>query len=82
MNTSSRGRVEKPGETPNVAWQTRNAEPTAFENQMGDALEQAFAADALELGEVVEHLKKQGCKDPQGNPWTEASLQEWLRQRA
>lgn len=82
MSTPARGRVEKPGEAQNIVWQTRTAEPTAFENRVGDALEKAFASGVEELPALIESLRAQGCLDPQGQPWTEESLQAWLRQRA
>ena len=81
MSSSARGRIEKPGEAVNVEWQTRSRPPTEFENLVGDALEQAFAAGAESLPELVSKINEL-LKDPQGTPWTETSLQEWLRQRA
>ena len=74
--------MEKPGQAVNVAWQTRAAPPTDFENRVGDALEQAFAQGAESLQEVLAAFAKIDLKDERGQPWTEASLQEWLRQRA
>ena len=82
MNAPSRGRVEKPGEAVNVEWQTRSRPPTEYENLVGNALEQAFDSGAEQLSQVRERFEKIGFKDPQGKPWTEESLQAWLRQRA
>jgi hypothetical protein len=79
MKQPARGRIEKPDEVENVVWQTRDSEPTDYENRLGDALEQAFADGALELGEVVERLNKLKFPDPDGRPWTEASFQAEMR---
>ena len=76
---STRGHIDKPV---NVVWQTREAPPTDFENRVGDALEQVFDAGIEALPALIAKLAELGCKDPQGRPWTEQSLQEWLRQRA
>ena len=59
-NVAGKGVIEKPGETDNFIWQTRKAEPTQYENDFGDALEQVFEAGALELHEVVERLESRG----------------------
>ena len=82
MNAPSRGRVEKPGEAVNVEWQTRRAAPTEFENRMGDVFEKVFDSGVEALPAVVAKINELGSRDPEGKPWTEDSLQAWLRQRA
>ena len=79
MKQSARGRIEKPDEVENAVWQTRDAEPTDYENRLGDALEQVFADGAAALGEVVERLNKLKFPDRGGRPWTEASFQAEMR---
>jgi hypothetical protein len=71
-----RGRIEKPENAVNVPWQTRLAPPTAYENRLADALEQVFAAGALELPELVRELNRLGVTAPDGSAWTEASFQQ------
>ena len=70
---AGRGAVEQPQ---NIEWQTRAAPPSAFENRLGDALEQVFAAGADTLPEVVERLNELRAFDAAGARWTEASFRE------
>jgi hypothetical protein len=74
---ASRGEVEIPR---NIAWQTRAAPPTEHENRLGDALERIFAADIESLPELVAQLNAEGSRDPAGQPWTEGSFQEHMKQ--
>ena len=71
-----RGAVEQPQ---NLAWQTRAAPPTEFENRLADALEQAFGAGAETLAEVVARLNQMEVLDAAGARWTEASFQALLQ---
>lgn len=68
--TAGKGTIEKPGEFPNIIWQTRSAPPSEYENQLGDALEKAFTAGAETLDEVVARLNEQGMLTSDGLPWT------------
>jgi hypothetical protein len=77
-----RGDIEKPGVANNIAWQTRAAPPSAYEDALGDALEQAFAADAADLPALVTKLNQLGSRDPAGQPWTEASFQREIKRLA
>lgn len=79
MKQPRRGRVEKPEDAVNVALQTRLAPPTEYENRLGDALEQVFAAGAVELSEVVCRLNALKVPAPDGDPWTEASFEDAMR---
>ena len=79
MRPPQRGRIEKPDEARNVAWQTRSAQPTEYENRLGDALEQVFASGAHELGEVIQGLKELKVLAPDGKPWTEESFKAEMR---
>jgi len=75
VEQAARGRVEKPDEAVNTVWQTRLAPPTEYENALGDALEQAFAAGAQTLADVVEKLNALGSRAPDGSHWSEASFE-------
>jgi len=55
-----------------VVHQTRDREPTEYENLLGDALERIFAGGATELPEVVQGLNELAAPSPSGQPWTEA----------
>jgi recombinase-like protein len=74
-----RGRIEKPGEAANVTWQTRTAQPSDYENRLGDALEKIFDSGAIELGEVVKGLNDLKILSADGKPWTEASFQQVMQ---
>lgn len=67
---NAKGAVERPGEAPNIPWQTRSALPTDYENRLGDALEQVFESGASKLEEIVVRLNALGCLTPDDQPWT------------
>ena len=76
---AGRGRIEKPGQSPNIVWQTRSSTPTEYENQLADALQQIFDADVVELGDVVRRLNEMGIKAPYGDAWTEESFRSEMK---
>lgn len=61
-----------------VVNQTRDREPTEYENLLGDALEQVFAGGATELEAVVAGLNEIEAPSPDGQPWTAELLQAEL----
>ena len=67
---AGKGYIEHPGEIENIVWQTRSAEPTLYENELADALINAFDTGIEELGPLVEHLNSNGVYAPDGTPWT------------
>ncbi|KDB06844.1 hypothetical protein LIG30_3863 [Burkholderia sp. lig30] len=69
-NVAGNGQIEIPGQTENLIWQNRKAEPTQYENDLGDALERVFDAGATELSDVVDGLNRIGFRTPDGAPWT------------
>jgi hypothetical protein len=73
-NVAGKGVIEQPGQTENMVWQTRKAEPTQYENDFGDALEQVFEAGAAELDEVVAGLNRIGFRTPEGAAWNAERL--------
>jgi hypothetical protein len=73
-NVAGKGVIEQPGKTENFIWQTRKAEPTQYENDFGDALEQVFESGAAELDEVVAGLNRIGFRSPEGAAWTAERL--------
>jgi hypothetical protein len=73
-NVAGKGVIEQPGHIENFIWQTRKAEPTQYENDFGDALEQVFEAGASELDDVVAGLNRIGFRSPEGAPWTAERL--------
>ena len=77
-NIAGKGQIEIPGQAPNIVWQHRAAEPTAYENALGDALERVFADGAETLDEVVAALNALNQHDADGRPWTTASFEATL----
>jgi hypothetical protein len=73
------GEIERPGESVNLAWQTRAAPPTDYENRLGDALERVFADGAGTLEEVVAGLNSANCPTPSGAPWDAATFESEIR---
>ncbi|AOK56602.1 hypothetical protein WT15_16205 [Burkholderia stagnalis] len=69
-NVAGKGQIEIPGQVENCVWQNRKAEPTQYENDLGDALERVFEAGATELDDVVAGLNRIGFRTPDGAPWT------------
>jgi hypothetical protein len=73
-NVAGKGVIEQPGQQENMIWQNRKAEPTQYENDFGDALEQVFEAGAVELDDVVAGLNRIGFRTPEGSPWNAERL--------
>jgi hypothetical protein len=66
-------------ELKNIPWQTRAAAPTAYENELADAMEKAFDEGVTELPALVKRLNQLGVQSTDGQPWTDDSLQAELR---
>src|SRR5258706_14324072 len=66
--------LETPGAARNVAWQTRAALPSEYENALADALQGIFAAEIYDLPGIVAGLDRAGLKTAAGVAWTEASF--------
>lgn len=77
-NIAGKGQIEIPGQTHNMVWQNRKAEPTPYENDLGDALECVFETGATELADVVAGLNQIGFRAPDGAPWTAERLRAEL----
>ena len=76
---AGKGVIEKPGHSHNLVWQTRSAPPTAYENQLGDALEVVFESGAAELADVVAKLNELGVRAPDGEPWTPSRFEAEMK---
>lgn len=59
----------------NETHQTRHAEPTTYENLLGNAIERAFAAGIHDLNGLVDQLNISGPTGPNGENWTPESYQ-------
>jgi len=53
-----------------VVHQSRDAEPTEYENLLADALELAFGAGVTEIEGVVDSLIADAVPAPKGQTWT------------
>ena len=73
--------IERPDRVENIAWQTREAAPTAEESALADALQSIFAEEIYELPRVVERLNRLGVAAPAGAAhWTEDLFRAHLHQ--
>lgn len=50
--------------------QTRLAPPTAWEDRLADAIEDAFSAGHWELHALVDFVREEGVTDRDDGPWT------------
>jgi hypothetical protein len=55
--------------------QARQRPPTAYQDQLGDALERAFAAGHWELDALLAQLNHSGPLAPNGQAWTADNFQ-------
>lgn len=60
----------KPQQQYLVIHQTRDRQPTDYENLLADAIEQAYAQGVHELEALVERLNADCVPSPGGKPWT------------
>lgn len=79
---AGKGEIDKPGQVPNIRWQTRSSTPTEYENQLGDALEKVFSEGIDSLPGVVAKLNEIGMLSPEGGLWTETSFQAEMHRLA
>jgi hypothetical protein len=66
--------VEAPDGARNVVWQTRAAEPTAYEHRLADALQAIFADEVYDRPGIVARLNRAGLTTEAGALWTEAGF--------
>ena len=62
-----------------VIHQTREREPTEYENLLADAIEAAYAQGVDDLGPLVEHLNRNCVPSPGGKPWTPALFESEMK---
>ena len=61
-----------------VVHQSRDRDPTDYENLLGDALERIFAKGVTEIDQVVAELNALEAPAPDAAPWTRALLESEL----
>ena len=54
-----------------VVHQSRDKDPTEYENLLGDALEKAFASGVTDISGVVAGLNNDAVPAPGGQDWSE-----------
>ncbi len=74
-NVAGKGKIEVPGQMPNIVWQNRTAPPSEYENALGDAFEAVFENGAATLDDVVAGLNDMGFRMPDGQAWTAATFE-------
>jgi hypothetical protein len=62
--------------------QTRKHVPTAFENRLGDAIEDAFARGIHDLEPLVAAINEFGSAAPDAQPWTTETFTSTLKRLA
>jgi len=70
------GMVEAPGEGVNLRWQSRESEPSDYENALADAIEGAYLAGARTPQQFADHLNTAGVASLSGMGWNAASLEQ------
>jgi hypothetical protein len=74
-DAAGKGTIERPGDVVNIVWQTRAAPPSEYENRLGDALVECFAAGIEAVEPLVARLNEMGVQAPDGARWTVASFE-------
>jgi len=62
--------IEVPGKAENFCWQSRLSAPTPYEDDLADALEQAYESGAKTAEEIVNSFNKMHFKTQSGLSWT------------
>jgi hypothetical protein len=60
--------------------QTRAGEPSAWQQELANAIESIFTKGARELDEVVAGLNRSRVRPPNGGDWTAESFQAVMRE--
>jgi hypothetical protein len=66
----------------NETHQSRAAQPTAYEDLLGDAIERAYGQGMTELDALVGYLNASGPSGPNGQPWTGAVFEQKMARLA
>lgn len=59
--------------------QTRDHEPTDYENLLGDGIEKAYAAGIHDLPGICKSLNEDCVPSPNGTPWTPELFQQEMK---
>ena len=78
-NVAGKGKIELPEEMVNIVHQTRAASPTDYENELGQALEEIFSDNVIELENIISRLNEMGVQTHSGAAWTEESFRSEMK---
>ena len=71
--------IERPGQVINIVHQTRATSPTDYENELGQALEEIFSDNVIELEIIISRLNEMGVQTHSGAAWTEESFRSEMK---
>ena len=78
-NVAGKGNIEHPGQVINIVHQTRATSPTDYENELGQALEEIFSDNVIELEIIISRLNEMGVQTHSGAAWTEESFRSEMK---
>ena len=78
-NVAGKGKIERPEEMINIVHQTRAASPTDYENELGQALEEIFSDNVIELENIISRLNEMGVQPHSGAVWTEENFRSEMK---
>ena len=78
-NVAGKGNIEHPGRVINIVHQTRATSPTDYENELGQALEELFSDNVIELEYIISRLNEMGVQTHSGAAWTEESFRSEMK---
>ena len=78
-NVAGKGKIEHPEEMVNIVHQTRAASPTDYENELGQALEEIFSDNVIELEKIISRLNEIGVQPHSGTVWTEENFRAEMK---
>ena len=81
-DAAQKGSIEDAGKARNIIFQTRDHEPTEYENRLGDGLEAVLGEGAETLADIAQGLNTHNVRSPDGSDWTEATLAAELHRLA
>ena len=62
--------------------QSRERDPSPYEDELAAAIEAAYTNDVHDLDELVDRINRDGPRDPDGKTWTTDSFTKTVRQLA
>ena len=76
---ASKGNIEHLGQAKNIVHQTRVDSPTDYENELGQALEEIFSDNVIELENIISRLNEMDVQPHSGAVWTEENFRAEMK---